>query len=75
MATKPEEKWDVYDKCLSIRGSMKDQVDFYDHTWAGGYDKDMLDLGYGAPEQILEFVQKYVPDRNAKVIDIVAGKP
>ncbi len=75
MATKYKDAKEVYDKCLSIRGSTKDVLDFYDQVWAGDYDKDMEKLVFGGPAPVLKFVQKYVPDKNAKIIDILAGKP
>ncbi len=70
MATNQE----LFDRCRTIQGSLKDGVVFYDNGWARDYEKDMLVVGM-TPQRRFWNLCGNVPDKNAKIIDVAAGKP
>jgi len=51
----------------------KKMVDFY-RKWADDYDHQMLvELGYTSPVTIAQLLNEYLPDKDARVIDIGCG--
>ncbi len=43
------------------------------NNWASEYDADLQALGFSAPRAAAELLEKYVPDKEAKVLDAGAG--